>query len=118
MTTLDNLARGEAKTYKFQCRNADATVMDLTGLKVIATLRLDDTIVVTKKSATIAGGGDEQLEVTALGIAKVKFAPADTSALAPCWLDGDLWVYTGAADPVRLMKFRLPVDQAQTRTFP
>jgi hypothetical protein len=119
MTTiaLTPIARGEAKSYTFSISNANGTPMDLAGKKIVATLRLVDVLTVEKKN-TAAGGSDAQIEVTALGIAKVKFAPADTASMTPCKLDGDLWVYTGATDPVRVAKFRLPVDQAQTRTFP
>lgn len=115
---LEAIAREEAKTYTFEFKNADGTVMNLAGKKIIATLRLNDTVVVSKKNAAIAGGGDEQIQVTGTGIAKLKLAPADTSALPPCRLDGDLWIYTDASDPVRVAKFQLPVEQAQTRTFP
>lgn len=114
---LEAIARGEAKAYSFACKNADGTDMDLTGKKLAATLRLQDVLVVEKKN-TAAGGSDDEIEVMSLGVARVKFAPVDTALLTPCWLDGDLWVYTGTDDPVRLLKFRLPVEQAQTRTFP
>ncbi len=115
---LEPIARGEAKSYTFEFENADGTLMDLAGTKILATLRLQDAIVVERKSETITDGDDDQIEVTALGIAKVKFAPANTVNLAPCKLDGDLWVYTDDTDPVRVAKFQLPVEQAQSRTFP
>lgn len=117
---LDPIARGEAKSYTFEIRNADGSLMNLTGKKIVATLRLADVTQIEKKSATITGGSDTQILVAAplTGIAKVLFAPADTSSREPCKLDGDLWVYTDVTDPVRVARFQLPVEQAQTRTFP
>lgn len=115
---LEPIARGEAKSYTFEVKSADGTLMDLSTKKLLVTLRLDDAIIVEKKSATIAGGSDTQIQVTGTGIAKLKLAPADTASLSSVKLDGDFWVYTDGTDPVRVAKFQLPVEQAQTRTFP
>lgn len=115
--TLEAIARGEAKTYTFEVRDAAGALMDLSTKKVVATLRASDVIVVEKKN-TAAGGDDAQLEGTALGIAKLKLAPTDTANRDPGKLDGDLWVYTDATDPVRVARFQLSIEQAQTRAFP
>ena len=117
-TLLSPIARGEAKSYTFEFTNADGTAMNLTGKKIVVTLRLQGEVAIEKKSATVTGGSDDQIQVTGTGLAKLKFALSDTSGLEPCRLDGDLWVYTDATDPVRVAKFTLPVEQAQTRAFP
>lgn len=116
--TLDNITRGESKSYTFEVTKADGTLMDLTGKKIIMTLRILDVVIIEKKSATVTGGSSSQIAVVALGRARIFLDPADTASLDPVRLYGDLWVYTDGTDPVAVAHVRVAVEQAQTRAFP
>jgi hypothetical protein len=114
---MQPLPRGETRSYTFDVDNPDGTPMQFAGKKLVATLRLRDVVQFTKRNLA-AGGSDAEIETPADGVLKLKFASADTINMDPCLLDGDLWVYTDASDPIRLQVFKLQVAQSQTRAFP
>lgn len=115
------ITRGEVKSYVLTIKDPiTRALIDLTGRKLRATIRLNDVVQFVKRSAAVVGGGDDEIEIVlpqtgaSLGTCKLKLAQADTINLEPCLLDGDLWV----DDATCALKFSLPVEQAQTREFP
>ncbi len=111
---MDPITRGETKTYTVTIKNADGTLRDLATDKLYCTLRLRDVVTLEKKN-TLAGGSDAEIQVTALGTAKLKFVHDDTKNMEPCLLDGDFWLRSATEEYVPVQKFVLQVTQAQTR---
>lgn len=115
---MEPITRGETKSYTLTAKNPDGSIINLTGKKVRSTLRLRDVIQIDKQNSAITGGSDAEIQLLAqsgatLGQLLLKFVQADTLNLGPCLLEGDLWV-----DEQCVLKFQLPVTQAQTRAFP
>jgi hypothetical protein len=97
------LVRGSSKTYELEVLDEDGTAVDITGSRVVLTVKCsatDRSPLIQKDSAA----GVAQVELTAPreGKAAIKFVPSDTQTLDVGKYIFDVWV-------VLVSGFRSPV---------
>jgi len=97
------IVRGSSKTYELEVLDEDDAPVDITGARVVLTVKCsvsDPTPLVQKDS----DGGASQVELTAPreGKAEIKFSPSDTQTMDPGKYTFDVWVVltSGFRSPV------------------
>lgn len=108
--------RGATKHYTLTITNDDGTVYDLTGARVLLTVKKNreaEAPTIQKDSAA----GVAQVEITAprTGVAVVKFAPGDTQTLDIGVYPFDVWVLKGSDRLPVIPRSTFEVLEALTR---
>lgn len=113
--------RGSTKSFIFTVED-DGGAVDLSTCRIYLTAKyLGEGAVVIAKANTAGGGDDNQIEVIDATHFRVKFIPADTSAIATTAapLFYDAWIVTAAGQQVQLVEVsHLKLTGAVTTIFP
>ena len=97
--------RGSSKVYELQVTDAEGKAVDLTGARVVLSVKCDvkDAAALIQKDSLV---GPTQVDITRPkeGIAEIKLAPSDTRTLNVGQYVFDVWVVLagGAQSPVVL----------------
>ena len=82
--------RGDSKTLELTVTDGNGDAVNLTGAYIWFTVKkrakdVDSKAVITKATANVDGGGDEQILITSgsLGLVEIYLVPADTEDLNP-----------------------------------
>lgn len=92
------LRQGESKTFRLTVTNEDDTPVDLTGVRVLLTVKGDarESIPRIRKDSSVVGLPVQAAVTDALaGVAEVYFFPNDTKTLDAGVYVFDLWVIFG-----------------------
>lgn len=97
--------RGSSKTFELEVVDAEEEVVDLTGARVVFSVKcsLSDPAPLIQKDSD-KGVGEVEIAHPLTGIAEIKLVPADTRAMTPGEYIFDVWVVLagGTRGPVIL----------------